>query len=261
MDIFWITETQLIPFLLIFIRVSGILFAAPMFGERAIPVQVRICLGLLLALILVPVVQKDRWPSFSETPQPIVLVSLALIELMVGLILGFISRLFFDAAQLAGHLAGYQMGLAMANIIDPMSAAHVSLPGQLQTLVAGLIFLNLNAHHLLIRALVKSFGLIPPTRFQLQGVLVERVMVLAGRMFILAIQIAAPVIAVSLFVNLFLALMARTIPQINVFIVAMPLGIAIGLFILAMSMPLVVQVLGQAFHDLDKTLLFLMRRM
>ncbi|MEW6379308.1 MAG: flagellar biosynthetic protein FliR [bacterium] len=261
MDILWITETQFIPFVLIFIRVSGILFAAPLFGDRVVPVQIRISLGLLVALILTPVLQKETWPSFSVTPEPFVLFYLASTELMVGLILGFISRLLFDAVQLAGQLAGYQMGLAMSNILDPMSGIQVSLLGQLQNLVAGLIFLSLNAHHILIRALVSSFRLIPPLKFQPQGILVEKVMVLAGRMFILAIQIGAPVIAITIFTNVFLGLMARTMPQMNIFMVAMPLGIALGLFILAVSMPLFVQVLGQAFRNLDHALLFLMKGM
>ena len=109
--------------------------------------------------------------------------------------------------------------------------------------------------------MVTSFQLIPPLKFQPQGILVERVMALAGKIFILAIQIGAPVIAVTIFVNVFLGLMARTMPQMNIFMVAMPLSIALGLFVLAVSMPLLAQVLGQTFHTLDRSLLFLMKGM
>ncbi len=263
MDILWITETQFLPFLLIFIRVSGVLFAAPLFGDRMVPIQVKIGLGLFIALILTPTLsgsgQAGPWPL--TTPEPFVLFYMASTELLVGLIIGFCTRLFFEGVQLAGQLIGFQMGFSMSNVLDPISGAQTPILGQLELFLAILIFLSINAHHILIRAMVNSFQLIPPLKFQPQGILVERVMALAGKIFILAIQIGAPVIAVTIFVNVFLALMARTMPQMNVFMVAMPLSIALGLFVLAMSMPFLAQVLKQNFYNLDRTLLFLMRGM
>jgi flagellar biosynthesis protein FliR len=263
MDILWITETQFLPFLLIFIRVNGVLFAAPFFGDRIVPIQVKIGLSLLIALILTPTLSgSGQAEYFSSTmPEPFVLFYMASTELLVGLIIGFCTRLFFEGVQLAGQLIGYQMGFSMSNVLDPMSGAQVSIVGQLELFLALFIFLSINAHHILIRAMVTSFQLIPPLKFQPQVILVGRVMALAGNIFILSIQIGAPVIAVTIFVNVFLGLMARTMPQMNIFMVAMPLSIALGLFVLAVSMPLLAQVLGQTFHTLDRTLLFLMKGM
>ncbi|MEW5800598.1 MAG: flagellar biosynthetic protein FliR [bacterium] len=255
----WITETQFLPFLLIFIRVSGVLFTAPLFGDRMIPVQVRIGLGLLIAMVLAPTLKAEQWPA--AMPEPLILFFVASAELVVGLIVGFCTRLLFEGVQLAGQLIGYQMGFSMANVLDPVSGAQVSILGQLEVFLALFIFLSINAHHLLLRAMVESFRLIPPLGFQPRGILVERVMVLAGRIFILAIQIGAPVIAAILFSNVFLGIMARTMPQMNVFMVAMPIGIALGLVVLALSTPLLAQVLSQAFGSLDRSLMFLMKGM
>ena len=269
MDILWITETQFLPFLLIFFRDNGVLFAAPFFGDKMVPIQIKIGLSLLIALILTPTLsgpgQAEHWPlsgTFTAaTAEPFVLFSMAATELLVGLIIGFCTRLFFEGVQLAGQLIGYQIGFSMSNVLDPMSGVQASLFGQLELFLALFIFLNIDAHHILIRAMVDSFQRIPPLKFQPQGILVSRVMALSGNIFILAVQIGAPVIAVTIFVNVFLAIMARTMPQMNIFMVAMPLGIALGLFVLAVSMPFLAQVLGQTFHNLDRSLLFLMKGM
>ena len=149
MDILWITETQFLPFLLIFIRVNGVLFAAPFFGDKMVPIQVKIGLSLLIALILTPTLSgsgrlntghplRRSLLSFSTWPST---------ELLVGLIIGFCTRLFFEGVQLAGQLIGYQMGFSMSNVLDPMSGAQVSLLGQLELFLALFIFLSINAHH------------------------------------------------------------------------------------------------------------------
>ena len=258
MDILGITETQFFSFFLIFIRVSGILFAAPLFGDPIVPNQLRLSLGLVLALILTPVIQLNPW---SYTPGPFTFVYLVAGELLIGLIIGFAAKLLFAGVQLSGQLIGYQMGFAVANVLDPISGSQVSLFAEFELLAALMIFLGINAHHMLIKAIVNSFQLIPPLQFQPQGILLEKIMAMASQIFILAVQVGAPAIVVLLFTNVFFGIMARTVPEMNIFIVAMPLGIAIGLFALGISMPFFANLLTKTFHILSSDLMVLMKGM
>ncbi|MGA1875810.1 MAG: flagellar biosynthetic protein FliR [bacterium] len=258
MDTLWITELQLLHFLFIFFRITGILFTAPLFGEKLIPKQLRIGLALILTVILIPVIQLN---PRTASPGFILAIPLILSELLIGLILGFAANLLFTGVQLSGQLVGYQMGFAVANVLDPISGSQVSLFAQFETLSALMIFLCVNAHHLFIKAIVSSFRLIPPCEFHPQGGMVEKIMTMAGHMFVLAVQIGGPTIAVLIFVNVFFALMARTVPEINIFIVAMPLGIAVGLFVLGTSMPFFANLLIKTFHNLGHDLMVLMKGM
>lgn len=258
MDILQITETQFINTMLVFIRISGLLFTAPLFGEKIIPTKVRLLLSLIIALSLTPLLQLKPWPM---TPEPLVLVLAVLGELLIGLIIGFSAKLLFDGVQLSGQLIGYQMGFGVANVLDPLSGAQVSLFGQAEMFVALLLFLSLNAHHLFFRAMVESYRLIPPFDFHPHPLLVNKIMSMAGQMFVIAVQIGAPTIAVLLFTNVFFALMARTVPEMNIFIVAMPIGIAVGIFIFSLSMPMVSSLLNRAFSVLQQDLIVLMKGM
>lgn len=258
MNILGITETQFFSFFLIFIRVSGILFAAPLFGNPIVPNKLRISLGLVIALILTPVIQLNPW---SYTPGPFIFLYLVVGELLIGLIIGFAAKLLFAGVQLSGQLIGYQMGFAIANVLDPISGSQISLFAEFEHFVALLIFLSINAHHLFIKAIVNSFQLIQPLQFQPQGIMFEKIIAMAGKMFVLAVQVGAPIIVVLLFTNVFFGIMARTVPEMNIFIVAMPLGIAIGLFALGISMPFLANLLTKTFHTLSSDLMVLMKGM
>jgi len=258
MNILGITETQFFSFFLIFIRVSGILFAAPLFGDPLIPNQLRISLGLVITLILTPVIKLNPW---SSTPGPFIFLYLVVGELLIGLIIGFAAKLLFAGVQLSGQLIGYQMGFAVANVLDPISGSQVSLFAEFEFFVAILIFLSINAHHLFIKAIVNSFQLIQPLQFQPQEIMFEKILAMAGKMFVLAVQVGAPIIVVLLLTNVFFGIMARTVPEMNIFIVAMPLGIAIGLFVLGISMPFFTNLLTKTFHILSRDLMVLMKGM
>ena len=258
MNIFGIRETQFLNYLLIFTRINGILFAAPLFGDKVIPGRVRLGLGFIITIALTPIIQIK--PLYTA-PGLIMLTFLILEELLIGFIIGFAAKLLFAGVQLSGQLIGYQMGFAMANVLDPINGSQISLFAQLELFTALLIFLSINAHHIFLKAIVTSYQFIPPFEFQPQGIMVEKIIAMAGQMFIIAIQIGAPIIAALLFTNVFFGLMARTVPEMNIFIVAMPIGIAIGLFILSVSMPFFAHLLNKVFTPLSFDILTLMKGM
>ena len=180
-------------------------------------------------------------------------------ELFIGITLGFAVRLLFTAIQLAGQLAGFQMSLTFANVLDPVSNAQVSIIAEVNNIVAMLVFLALNAHHMFILALMESFERIPPLGMNLNQTVSAHMVQLGGGMFIGALQIGAPLIVTMMITSVALGLMARTVPQMNVFMVAMPVKILVGFVVLALSMPYLVTYLKKAFVQLHRELFLLLR--
>jgi flagellar biosynthetic protein FliR len=171
-------------------------------------------------------------------------------EIILGLSIGFSVKIIFAGVQMAGQMAGFQMGMALANVMDPAESQQIPLLAQFNNLVALLIFLALNAHYWFIRALTQSYRLVPPFQVQVDGSLVEQLIQLGGNMFVIAIQVAAPVTAALLLTSVAFGLVARTVPQMNVFIVAMPLKIGVGLLFLGFSLPYFAAFLKKIFHGL-----------
>ena len=171
-------------------------------------------------------------------------------EIILGAAIGLAVKIFFAAAQLAGQTVGYQMGMAIANVMDPATSAQVPILAQFNNLIAVLIFLVINAHHWFIRALAESFNRIPLGGFDFSPAVFEHLIRLSSTMFLVAVKIGAPVIVALLLTSVALGLVARTVPQMNIFMVAMPLKIVIGLVFLGICLPHMVSFLRQLFHHL-----------
>ncbi len=249
---------QLQLFLFIFLRVGAILMFLPIFNSRAIPVLFKIGFALAVAFILHPLLVSDARPLFATVPEFGLAVAC---ELMVGIIIGLSVRLLFAGFQLAGQMAGYQMGMAIANVMDPATSTQVPILATFYNLVAILVFLSINAHIVLLRAMVESFQLIPLFGFEFKPAVMQQIISFSGNMFVVALKIGAPVIVSLLITSAALGLVARTIPQMNIFIVAMPLKIVIGLIFLGLSLPYMGDFFLRAFETMGKSVLVLMRAM
>ena len=182
-------------------------------------------------------------------------------ESFIGMIIGFSVKLIFAGIQLAGQLAGYHMGMALANIMDPSTSQQVPLLAQFSNLFALLIFIAFYAHHWFIRALTVSFQMVPPLNVNFSGSLMEHLINMSGNMFVIGIQVGAPVIAVLLVTSVAFGLIARTVPQMNVFIVAMPLKIGIGLLFLGFSLPYFSTFLEKIFGGLGQNIIIVLKAM
>jgi flagellar biosynthesis protein FliR len=212
--------------LLIFLRVAAIVFSAPLFDSGSIPVYFKAALALSVSVLLLPTVS-SRVSVIDLSLMELVLGIIA--EIGVGIAIGLSAKLLFTGIQLAGQIAGYQMGFAVANVVDPSTSAHIPILGQIYNLTAMLLFLSINAHHMFFSALVDSYTIIPPLSVHVGPQLVEMMMKLASGMFIIAIRVGAPLIVVMLLTTVGFGIVARTVPQIHIFIVAMPLKILLGL--------------------------------
>ncbi len=243
-------------FFLIFLRVGAIMVSAPFFESKNIPILFKMGLSLAISIILFPVLRLDNIPFYNDViPFGIGVLG----EMTLGVIIGLSIKLIFSGIQLAGQLVGFQMGFAIVNIMDPVTSTRLSLTAQLNNLVALLIFLSINAHHWLLRALADSFQLVPPFDFRFNNSLMAQLMKIASNMFIIAIKVAAPVMAALLLTSVALGLVARTVPQMNILIVAFPLKIVVGLLFFAFSLPYLLSFLEQIFGGLGSDMLFLLK--
>ncbi|MBW2307928.1 MAG: flagellar type III secretion system protein FliR [Deltaproteobacteria bacterium] len=240
-----ITIAQIEMFVLVFIRIAAIVFMAPVFSSQNIPPRIKAGLSAVIALLLF------QWVKVVRPTLPMNLCDLAVAligEVALGAALGYMFSLIFAAVMLAGQVAGFQMGFGIVNIVDPMSSNQMSVIGLFKNIMALLLFLSINAHHWILWALAESFNKIPLMGFTMSGNHVEYLVQLTGQMFVMAVKIAAPIMAVSLFASVAMGLIARSVPQINVFIVGFPLKIAAGLFALGISLPFILSYLKDVFE-------------
>ena len=230
----------------------------PVFDSKSIPLFFKIALAFTTSMALFPILELEPLPLITNFFAMGVSVAG---EILLGLVIGFSVKLIFAGIQLAGQLAGYQMGMALANVMDPSSSQQVPLLAQFNNLFALLIFITINAHYWFIRALAHSFQLVPPLNVNFSGSLMEHLIKMSGNMFVIGIQIGAPVIAALLITSVAFGLIARTVPQMNVFIVAMPLKIAVGLLFLGFSLPYFSAFLEKIFNGLGQNIFFMLKAM
>jgi flagellar biosynthetic protein FliR len=205
--------------------------------------QVRVFSILGLSLALTPVVA-PYLPPFPATWSAGVF--LVVREFLVGLGCGLVFRFLFAGVQMAGNLVAIQMGFGMATLLDPQTQAQNTLLAEMLVLLATLIFLTMNGHHVLLRLLARSYQEVPlETSISLPGGLFTYVPSLGCLMYNLAVQLLAPVLALLFLTQLALGLVARAVPQIQVMIVGFPLTIALGLFFLSLTL----MVAGPALMD------------
>ena len=242
---------------LVFIRVGAILISAPLFSSGSVPVHVKVGLSFMLAVIIFPLVNVT-----DVSALPLAALGIAMVgEVLIGVIIGFTARLLFAAVQLAGQLVGFQMGFGIVNVIDPQTSTQVSIIAQFENIITFLTFLALNAHHWFILAIAKSFEAVPLLTFTFTNSLMEALLRLSCDMFVVAAKVAAPIIAILLFTSVGLGLLARTVPQMNIFMVGFPLKLAIGLLGIGLTLPLLSTILRGLFQGLGEDIMVLMKLM
>ena len=245
-------------FFAVLVRVAAILMSIPVFSGRNIPTALKAGFVLAVALVLYPLVQIQ--PAVAVAPTPLFVVGVAG-EVLLGAAIGLIVRTMFAGVQLAGQLAGYQMGMAIANVIDPDSSNQIPMISQFYQVLAVLIFVTVNAHHWFLAAMQESFQLIPPYGFHMSHALMRQLIDLGSGIFIIGLKIGAPVIVVLLLTSVAFGLIARTVPQMNIFIVAIPLKIAVGLLFIFFSLPYCSAYLAGLFGQLGGRILAMLAAM
>jgi len=238
----------IITFVLILIRVSAFLMTAPFFSMPLIPGRVRVGLALALAVALFPSVT----PVAAGAPGGVWGYALtALGEAGVGLGMGYVASLVFSAITVAGQYMDLQIGFAMASLVDPASNVNTTVLAQYLFFLGMLLYLDLDGHLLLIAGLARSYQLVPLAASGLTAAATGSVVRTFAQMFVLAVQIAMPLVAVLLVIELVLGFLGRTAPQTNVFMLSFPVNVAAGLLTLAVVLPMVAGVFSHLFDVLN----------
>jgi flagellar biosynthetic protein FliR len=232
---------------LVFARLAAIVMLIPGFGETFVPVRVRLSLALLLALMLFPVVG----PAVPAIPTNVSGVAGAVIkETLIGLMIGTILRIFMTSLASAGEIVSIQTTLGFAQTANPTQAAPSTTLGTFLGLMGIVLIMTTNLHHLFLSAIVRSYAIFPFTK----AIYVEDANALAiqtvSRSFALGLQLAAPVVAFSLIFNIATGLVGRVMPQFQIFFVASPLMVILGLSIFALSLGLIGIVWVDHYRDL-----------
>ncbi|MCX8130309.1 MAG: flagellar biosynthetic protein FliR [Clostridia bacterium] len=221
-------------FLLVFVRMTGLFVIAPIFGRRNVPTYLKIGFAFFLAIILVSNVSLQKPSQFDNIYGFLLLVFK---EFMVGITLGYISYLIFTAIYIAGQLIDMQVGFGMVNVLDPVSNIQIPITSNFYSIISMLVFLMLNGHHALIKALFDSYEYVPLGGAVFSEALLNDVIRIFSEAFVLGFRISAPILAAILITDIALGVISKTVPQLNVFVVGMPLKIILGLLIMIVTIP------------------------
>lgn len=217
--------------LLILLRTMGFFFLAPMFNAPSFPVLMRILLSFLLANVVYAFYIPSATLQILDGAD---FAANAIQEIILGMLLGFIVSLIFTVFHVAGELIGYQMGFSVVNVFDPSTKSQVSIVGQMLSTVAMLVFLGTGQHLELLRLWLASYELLPPGSWMIERMELTTFIDVFGSLFAIGMRIALPLICFLILTDLTLGILARVMPQMNVFFIGIPLKIALGLLTLTL---------------------------
>jgi flagellar biosynthetic protein FliR len=236
-----------ISFALILVRVGALIIVAPLFSMKSVPVVIKAALVSVLSLMVMSTME----PRLDLVQFGALEIGGAvLVEALVGGIMGFSLMLLFAALAFTGQLIGIQMGFAIANVVDPTSRQQVGILAQILNLFGLALFLAVDGHLYLLQALFKSFETVPLGGASPQHNLIVASLVQQGsEIFSLGLKIGLPVVCVVLLVNCGLATLARTVPQVNIFVIGFLITISIGLLVLGLAIPSTADVFRGLIED------------
>lgn len=231
------SSTEIIALIASFIwpltRILGMMVIAPPFGNNAVPVRVKIVLGVMLALIVAPTVPRLANVDLLSLSSIAIMIQ----QLIIGVSMGFIIRVVFAGIELSGEVIGLTMGFGFASFFNPLSQTRSSAISQFLILVSTLIFLTLDLHLALFGSLIESFRTIPITSDLALGFSTEKLVLFGQQLFIISLRIALPIIAGLLIANIALGILTRAAPQLNLYGIGFPLTIAVGFFMISLVLP------------------------
>ena len=244
-------ELDFYNWFLVFIRLGSFLLALPFFSAVNFPVMMRVALAGLAALLLAP-----QLPPLALSHLDLLgLFGLIAREVAIGLLFGFFARMVFFAADIGGMIISNELGLSMGSILDPTTSQPQQVPGMILFLLATVTMLSLDLHHGLLLGFARSFEVLPIGGGHLSASLFELMVSRTGQIFVIALQIAAPVMAVSFCITVFFSVMSRAVPQMNVFAESFGIRIAGGLIVFGFTLHIAAQYIANYLQRLPDDLM------
>lgn len=228
-----LTPANIIIFMIIFTRISGMIFSMPLISTYPIPQQVKIWLCALVAFLLFPLVVANG--SFVVPHSMPELAMVLMREFSIGYLIGFCATFLFAAVQIGGEFVSIQIGISMSQVLDPATGEQTQVISQMYTYLATMVFIGLNAHQWLFAALYKSFENLPPGMEYLYGPeLVSQILHLSSSIFSIGISMILPIFCVMFVAEVLMGFMSKMMPQMNIFMVAIPLKVYVGIVLMLM---------------------------
>lgn len=231
-----LSPRNIILFVVVFTRLSGLMTTIPLLSTYPFPFQVKTWFMASVAIIMLPVVMATS--NFQiPTSMPILFIVL-LKEFMIGYIIGFVSNIIFISVEIAAELLSMQMGLTAAQALNPATGDTSPILSHAYTLLTAMIFIGMNAYQWIFMALFKTFEILPPGYgFINSGTFTNNVIVLTSQIFVIGVGIALPIFSVMVIADILLGFVSKMMPKMNIFMVALPGKIYVGLILLTMLVP------------------------
>ncbi|MBI3876014.1 MAG: flagellar biosynthetic protein FliR [Verrucomicrobia bacterium] len=223
--------------LFVFLRASGVLSVFPAFSAQAVPVQVRLALGALIAFLTAPLVPASGVLHGSLWT----LAGTMLLEVTVGVMLGFASRMLFYALDIAGAIITAELGLSLPSLLDPLSQNRQGEPGIILNYLGIMLWLTWDMHHWTLIGFQKTYALLPVGGSHLRDALFNDILARTGQIFFVALQMTAPILATGFIVSLVFSILGRVVPQMNAFMESFGVRILAGLAVFGLTLNLMAQ--------------------
>ena len=259
MNDFFLNEREILVFGLALIRVSSFLMSWPVFSQISVPNPTKVLLSVVVTFCVFSTIPREGVPTAALESS---LIWLSGRELLIGLLMGFSSRMLFYAIEVGGHIVATSIGFANATVFNPASGASSTVLERFYLALLSLLLLALNVHHFFLSTLVESFHAVPIQTLGIDlaalnaeggsGLMLQTVM-------ISGLQIAAPVMVLIFTLNIVMGIVGRAVPQINVLITSIPVNILAGLAVLIMTLPALIVSLDKDMVQYTEMLMKFMR--
>lgn len=231
MDLIQDFAQQVPKLMLIFARLSAMVMTLPWLSYPIIPIRARVLIAFVLSIMVLPLLPDPELASLT-------LLSLSLMiskEILFGALIGTGARIIFESFSMAGQFIARQVGMALANVMDPSSRQHMPIYSQFWFLLMVVLFLVTNGHYLLIETLYRNFNLLPLGYGHLTAAAGESFVRTMSQAFLFSIKLGLPAMIFLLVLDTAFAMIARVMPQMNIFFVTLPLKVTIGFFVMIIS--------------------------
>ncbi len=242
---------KLLGLVMVLTRISALFLVIPVFGWKSIPARIKVAMTLLLAIFFSMITPLPLYAGHISLGKAILLISN---EAIYGLALGLIVSLIFAAVRLGGRVIERQIGLAMAEILDPLTGERTQPLGSLLEMIFILLFLSANGHHLFLSIIFRSYEAFPAGSTPTISVLTGGVIQASSAMLVAGLKLAAPILAAFLLLMVVLAVLARIVPEMNILFISLPMRVGLGFLMVMIFLPFISSFISE-FADLMGKLL------
>jgi flagellar biosynthetic protein FliR len=252
------TIDQFIFFLMIVLRVTSLFLSAPVFSNQYIPAQSKIAFGLFVSFLLYSLLPQQLFPG-SHTMVGLVLLGMK--EVLTGASIGLAVQIIFSGVRFAGDIISFDMGFSMATVFDAENGASFPVISEMLYWFLLMIFILVNGHHFVLEAVVYSYSAVPIGTWNIGAATMATVASLIGKMFVIAIKIASPLMVSMFLANVMLGIMNKVMPQMNIFGVMFPMKIAVGFVVISATVPAIAFVFKKVLTSFEASVIELIKVM